>query len=157
MNIFDEVLNDINEGTLCVGDNESRENTWAVSLTSEQAEATSAADVVNFIESARSAFSKTAPSHARFAQLRFYAWVDEQAGQLRFSVSSKDPLPFGVPTRPVEDPLVIPNRLLSSDYLEGIPWSEFEYTGSDGEPDNTPEDAALQEPLEVYVVPLFDQ
>lgn len=57
-----------------------------------------------------------------------YLWFDELAGQLRFNTLSgrKKDLPFGCTLRFVNDMQEIFNDFLTSPYLAGIPWSEFE-------------------------------
>lgn len=81
------------------------------------------------------------------APVTFYAWYDEQAGQLRCSLRSlaPDDLPFGARHEQVEvaDPVV---ALIAADEHPGrVPWSEL--TQPDGD-----EAEVGQEPFPVYVV-----
>lgn len=55
----------------------------------------------------------------------FYAWVDEQAGQLRCSFcrgQSTADLPFGARLQVVDDPALIAQQALASAFASGIPW-----------------------------------
>ncbi|MEU6723478.1 hypothetical protein ABZ917_07185 [Nonomuraea wenchangensis] len=68
---------------------------------------------------------------ARFADVggpvTFYAWYDEQAGQLRCSVASVEPghLPFGSRFRPVDSPVPV-LALMAADALPGVvPWTDL--------------------------------
>ncbi|MGI5267924.1 hypothetical protein ACQEUU_02085 [Nonomuraea sp. CA-218870] len=57
----------------------------------------------------------------------FYAWYDEQAGQLRCSVASVEPddLPFGSCFRAVDDPAPV-LALMAADVQPGlVPWGDL--------------------------------
>lgn len=57
----------------------------------------------------------------------FYAWYDEQAGQLRCSVASVEPddLPFGGRFRSVDDPAPV-LALMAADVQPGVvPWADL--------------------------------
>lgn len=60
--------------------------------------------------------------------LIFYSWFDEQAGNLNFNFinAGHEVLPFGAELELVDSIDIIINDFLSSKYLEGIPWGEFE-------------------------------
>ena len=72
----------------------------------------------------------------------FYCWYDEQAGQLRCSLTSKtvDELPFGGRYRPTPDVTDV-LRLAASDAQPGIiPWDELtEVQDSAGSSQRTPD------------------
>ncbi len=106
---------------------EARENQWSFSLTADEAAGMAVQDVEDFI---------LAVVHARSASLlqnplprggmTFYCWFDEMACQLRFSIVSakRDGLPFACTLK--ESPLSqIVSDFLTSNYHNGIPWSEF--------------------------------
>ncbi len=153
MQLFDELVDEIRRDKITIGAEESQDNTWAVSLTTKQAASTSPDQVATFLEQARAAYAETATSAQRGTPLRFYAWFDEMAGQLRFSVSSVDPLPFGAPIRVVPQAREIGRQFLTSDYLDGIPWSELSEVGAN---DAFEEAGPTPQTLDVFVVPLFD-
>lgn len=153
MSVFDEVIEEIQSGTVSIGSTEKLDNTWMISMSREQVSQTSPAAVVSFLDQARAAYELLAVRHPDKRPLRFYAWVDAQAGQLRFSVSSADRLPFGRRIRFVPEPADIASEFLSSPYLHGIPVSEFsdaDHKVETSEP-VTDED---RPPLNVYVVGL---
>ena len=59
----------------------------------------------------------------------FYAWYDQQAGQLRTSAAlanRPEELPFRSRLDVVELPTLVSEKFLNSNYLDGIPFSEFE-------------------------------
>ncbi|MEU1393628.1 MULTISPECIES: hypothetical protein [unclassified Nonomuraea] len=79
----------------------------------------------------------------------FYAWYDEQAGQLRCSVASVEPsdLPFGGAFRPVDNPVPVV-ALMAADPLPGVvPWTDLREV-----PDE--DDAGPDEQVE-YTFPVF--
>jgi hypothetical protein len=107
---------------------EALENMWSLSMTSGRARTTSVAAIVAFLD---------AVLHNRDRQLRamhgdtypmlFYCWVDEQAGQLRFSlIGGNHPRPpFGCELRLVESRASIAEQFLGLSTLDGIPWEEL--------------------------------
>ena len=64
----------------------------------------------------------------------FYAWYDEQAGQLRCSLASVSPdaLPFGGPFRPVGVPGQVLARMVADQSPGSVVWEDLE-AGSDEE------------------------
>ncbi|MER6950700.1 hypothetical protein ABT294_42450 [Nonomuraea sp. NPDC000554] len=90
---------------------------------------------------------------ARFADVAgpvtFYAWYDEQAGQLRCSVASVEPddLPFGGPFRSVDSPAPV-LALMAADAQPGVvPWADLREVSAE-------EDADSDEQVE-YSFPVF--
>lgn len=80
--------------------------------------------------------------HARDAgvsPVTFYAWCDEQAGQLRFSIApcNSDKLPFGARVRLMRDPGPIAKLAVAASDL--IPWEDFD----DVSCNDVPEEADL--------------
>ncbi|MGJ3192252.1 hypothetical protein [Paenarthrobacter sp. FR1] len=88
---------------------ESRANTWAYSVAPSHR--SSAADIAaaldEVVNGLRNRF-KAAPHRGTF-----YAWYDEQAGQLRCSLTSQNQLPFGGRIRMTNDSALVIDRLLS--------------------------------------------
>ena len=88
---------------------ERRANTWSYSVApSTRASAAGlAAAFDEVIRGLRSRF-KGSPH-----QGTFYAWYDEQAGQLRCSLTSQSQLPFGGSIRTIEDSAPVIDQILS--------------------------------------------
>ena len=149
MQIFRETIAEILSGTLTIGlpNEEARHNTWSISIGAEAVGELTAAEVASFIAQTQLAYRSIAPDHS-LASLRFYSWFDEHAGQLRFSVSSARPLPFGAAFQETTDANIIARQLLSSRHLDGIPWIELEPIA------DLAEEEIVQQLLVVYVVPL---
>ena len=154
--IFDEVLNEICSGKISIGATEAQDNTWSVSLSAEQVTSTSPDEVAMFLDQVKAAYASVATDDQRVVPLRFYAWFDEMAGQLRFSISSLDPLPFGAVIRFVSNAHEIASQFLTSDYLSGIPWSELQEVDCDDKPDSETDADVAPAPLDVYVTNLFE-
>ncbi|MGA4994286.1 hypothetical protein [Nonomuraea bangladeshensis] len=79
----------------------------------------------------------------------FYAWYDEQAGQLRCSVASVEPhnLPFRGGFRPVDSPVPVV-ALMAADPLPGVvPWTDLREVSDEV-------DASPDEQVE-YTFPVF--
>ncbi|MEL6714894.1 MAG: hypothetical protein AAFP86_14020, partial [Planctomycetota bacterium] len=100
---------------------EAQDNLWMLALQAEDAAALGAAGVARLIEHARDELAAAAVAADVAAPLRFYAWFDELAGQLRFGVTSAEELPFGAPLRTTADALDVAVLLVASPYLEGVP------------------------------------
>lgn len=125
---------------------EARRNTYVVALSADEASELSVTQVTAFLHDARSALAATASPDSPDS-LRFYAWFDEMAGQLRLSVSSANELPFGGTIRTVADPAVVASQCLESDYIDGIPWSSLAPDEEVPEP--------LHNPLDVFMTDLM--
>ncbi|MER6594600.1 hypothetical protein ABT214_22665 [Micromonospora purpureochromogenes] len=83
----------------------------------------------------------------------FYAWYDEQAGQLRCSLTSASPdrLPFGAPYRSTFDAAEVV-ALAAADPSPGlVPWEELETVESAAA---SSVDQELPSPFPVWVAPL---
>ena len=107
------------------GTTEPLGNMCSISITYEQAAALGTGDVTSFIMDAAKQFDNLRLACAPRHPMVFYCWTDDSAGQLRFSVISKLPLPFACTTRISADPTEIARELLSCPWLEGIPYSEL--------------------------------
>ncbi|NRQ38495.1 hypothetical protein HII36_42715 [Nonomuraea sp. NN258] len=90
---------------------------------------------------------------ARFADVAgpvtFYAWYDEQTGQLRCSAASVEPsdLPFGGRFRPADSPAPV-LALMTADALPGVvPWTDLREVAAE-------EDAGPDEQVE-HTFPVF--
>jgi len=73
--------------------------------------------------------------HGNTHPMVFYCWVDEQAGQLRFSLVSAfhQKLPFSCTVKIVEQLADVVSAFLHSPYLNGISMSEFGETLAAGQ------------------------
>lgn len=145
---FREMLSDITTSGLTVdpvGGTEPNANLCTISLSRTQAHALTPEDVVSFLYQAADAYDLHRQSNSPNNNMAFYTWVDEMVCQLRFSVVSALPLPFGCQIRIIADPLVIAQQLLACPHLDGIPLSSFE-----------PDDTFNVQPhtLDVCVIPL---
>ena len=88
--------------------------------------------------------------------LLYYLWFDEQAGQLRFNFinSNHDKLPFRCKLVFVDSEKEIIDDFLNSNYLDGIPWSEFKVV------DKTKQEnvaAVEEENLETFTLKVYKQ
>ncbi len=131
---------------------EAQANLWTISLTKEMASNLSIRDlcvcVSTFIERKRSEAKRK-----NLVPLLFYLWFDEQAGQLRFSITSiADPsrLPFQCAINTDAKLSEIASQVLAGPHLDGIPFEELEEEHS-----NSPR-LRLSEPvvLDVFVTKL---
>lgn len=147
---FREMLSEIATSGLTVdpvGGTEPNANLCTISLSRTQADALTPADVVSFLHQAADAYDvHRRQSNSPNSGMAFYTWFDEMAGQLRFSVVSALPLPFGCQTRTTAEPLVIAQQLLACSQLDGIPFSSLK-------PDNNSSDVQPHM-LDVYVIHL---
>lgn len=106
-------------------------NTWAYSVAGSDPEL--ASEVVAALrETAEGLRVRLETSETRG---KFYAWYDEQAGQLRCSLTSLESLPFGATLREVYDPREIVNAALAHgtvDLSEAIEEAPADYVGETG-------------------------
>ncbi len=116
---FDALLGELRANQPDWGDNAAVENMWAVVVTGAQSES-----VREFLIAASEAYLALAHD-ARVTPVTFYAWCDEQAGQLRFSATpcAADRLPFRAPVRFTDDPGAIADRAVQ--LRSAIPWDEL--------------------------------
>ena len=126
---FRQVLTEIETTPITInlsGKIESNSNLCGVSVSRSEAGCLTVQDIVAFICEVAAVLSKslisTSPEHV----MLLYTWVDEMAGQLRFSAVSNLPLPFGCRLCIVDDPEVIARQFLECRYLDGIPWSDLD-------------------------------
>lgn len=115
---------------------EVRANTWAYSAaTSPRSSAADLAAALDEVVKGLRGRFKTAPNRGTF-----YAWYDEQAGQLRCSLTSQSQLPFRGTIRTTTDSALVIDRMLSDqspgfisfDRLREVPFS----AASAEEPEN---------------------
>ena len=133
--------------------NEPRENLWGLAMTAARAAATSAAEIIDFL--LKVIDSRNRQLTARFGTrhpMVFYVWVDEQAGQLRFSLISGQGVrpPFGAEIRCITQPEPLIEHYLTITTHDGIPWDQIIIL-EPGDP--VPEPLPL-EPLLVWTVQL---
>lgn len=131
----DDVINDpLNIGV----DEEESKNTWCLGMSSERARTTPTAELVHFLEAVVQ--DRDRQLRARYGNkhpMLFYCWVDEMAGQLRFSlISGENPRPpFGCDINIVSNSTIIVEQFLHLTTLDGIPWSELHEVSPDEEED----------------------
>jgi hypothetical protein len=118
-----------------------RANTHWLGATTEERSALSVDQVLSaFLETGQALQHRV--SAAGFdGTATFYVWHDEQAGQLRCSVSSRTPtdLPFGGNYQPTDDLSAIVAGFLSDDTPGFVPWEDLEpVDGIDPEDDHYP-------------------
>lgn len=126
---FRQVLTEIETTPITIdpsGKTEPNSNLCRISVSHSEAKRLTVQEVVAFICEASVVLSKNLNSTSPEHRMLLYIWVDEMAGQLRFSAVSKPPLPFGCSLRIVDDPAVIARQLLACRYLDGIPLSDLE-------------------------------
>lgn len=132
----------------------ARENMLAFSIADAQDAGVDAAQLTAFVRDTHRAYSLAAAKVGLHGW--FYAWHDEQAGQLRMSaapIASASELPFGRNVMVVDDPSIIATDALANEYAHGIPFSELSDASEAGDlADNAPEPSL--EPLRVYARPL---
>ncbi len=116
---LDALLDELRANQPDWGDNAAVENMWAVAVTGAQAESVRA-----FLVAASATYLARARD-AGVSPATFYAWCDEQAGQLRFSATPcvAEELPFGAPVRFTDDPGEIAE--LAVQLRSRIPWEEI--------------------------------
>jgi hypothetical protein len=101
---------------------EQRENTWSV--TRATTDVATAEEIGRALRQIASAWLAHAQGQGGGT---FYAWYDEQAGQLRMSMTSALPeaLPFGAPVQQAASPTDIARLVLRDDSPGIIGWDEL--------------------------------
>ena len=129
---------------------ESSENTvWFQVPEGSQDQTALASTLVAIGEALRARFRGARPPAT------FYAWYDEQAGQLRCALRSvgTDDLPFRAAYEVVVDPAPVVASLVSDAHAGFVPWDEL--TAATGEGDGHFEAAHGPKPrFPVFVVPI---
>lgn len=122
---------------------EARQNTC--SLTRDASETATTDEIVDALQAVAGAWLDSTGHHVGAT---FYAWYDEQAGQLRLSLSSSgaDDLPFSSTIRLV-DPQSVVSAFLGDPHPGTILWEEFEPADGWSAPDE-----ALAPPLAVWAL-----
>ncbi len=149
--LFSEVLAEIKTAEFVIdpnGNSEPSGNLWTISLSSAQASGLVVDDVADFIRKAAWCFDARRSDSVLGHSMFFYCWVDEQAGQLRFSVVSSLPLPFSCAVNVVDDAETVAQQFLACPFLDGIPIGELKLRDA-GEPA-----CDTVHSLDVFVLPL---
>lgn len=126
---FRQVLTELEATPITIdpsGKTEANSNLCQISVSHSEAKSLTVKDVVAFIHESAAVLSRNLNSTSPQHKMLFYTWLDEMAGQLRFSAVSMFPLPFGCRLRVADDPEVIARQLLACRYLDGIPFSDLE-------------------------------
>lgn len=108
-------------------------NTHWLTATAEDRSTVSVSHVVAAFQDAARALQHQIRAAGFDGTATFYVWHDEQAGQLRCSVSSLPPddLPFGGSYRPTDDLGIIATSFLSDDTPGVVAWEDLEPAGAD--------------------------
>lgn len=113
---------------------EVRRNTWGFHADTARVDVLEVVTALNFVAgSLRKRFADQGSG-------TFYAWYDEQAGQMRCSLSSRPPesLPFTAPYVATGDPVEVV-RLVVVDRTPGlVPWSELMPEEAEDMPEEPP-------------------
>ena len=133
MNPFDEWLAEAAGDSLLVDETEggfrreAHDNCWSFSITPEQAQGLTQADVTAFIDAVVEARRRQLMRMPSGHFMTFYCWHDEQASQLRFSLvsASHGGLPFGAHLEECRELGLIVGLFLVAPHHNGIPLSEF--------------------------------
>jgi hypothetical protein len=133
------------------GRDEPHENMWDLGMSAARAAATPAAAIIAFLQQVIA--NRNRQLTARFGMqhpMVFYAWVDEQAGQLRFSLVSGQGVrpPFGAEIRCITQPDPLIQHYLAITTHDGIPWAQITIL----EPGDPEPEALPLEPLLVWTV-----
>lgn len=106
---------------------EVRENTWALSRSSEEFAAPSVAEIVSALEECATARRGQIQHMQYIGPVTFYVWHDLQAGQLRCSTAStsKEFLPFHRPIDLNVSLVRIVEKFLLDINPGKIPWSDL--------------------------------
>ncbi len=147
---FETMFEQIREHGFIVDDDpsiEARHNLYRLAMSSAESQTMTVGQLTDFLEEARQRLARSASDSP--GRLRFYAWCDEQAGQLSLCVSSAPELPFGATLRLTSDPAIVARRYLKSRTMDGIPWSDLVEVG---EREELPPPVPYV--LDVFAVPL---
>jgi hypothetical protein len=121
-------LSELRESPLVLGaapGSGGAENLWTLAIPREREDITED-QLLEFFDEALQARHSQATAMG-VEPVVFYAWHDEMAGQLRFSVArgTAVDLPFAARVEPVSDLRTIIRSYLGSEYRAGIPWSDL--------------------------------
>lgn len=131
---------DVREDAIFIGSSlddlpaEIRTNQWLLTLSQEQCEYLTTADLlhlfVKIVANRQRQLDQAGCDHGMI----FYLWFDEQALQLRFNLISDfhERLPFGCQLNILPTPEPILDRYLHYPYHETIPWEDLQEV-SEGE------------------------
>jgi len=102
----------------------ANQNLWCISLPSSEPVTT--AELVEFLRASMAVRAELVALQS-VRPVSFYAWLDEMAGQLRFSTAccTRNTLPFGARPALLDDPNELAEAFARSPYRDGIPWSEL--------------------------------
>ena len=135
---------------------EVKHNCILISISSDDAKQTTTTDFVSFMNRVKANRKQQLQQSDVDINLIYYLWFDEQAGQLRFNFinSNHDKLPFGCKLVFVDSEKEIIDDFLNSNYLDGIPWSEFKVVDK-AKQENV---AAVEEDnLEIFTLKVYKQ
>lgn len=147
---FDAWLRSVASAVLVDGDDAPLGNMVTLSIDATRARATDPATVVDLVHRVARAYEAQVARRFPGVGFHFYAWHDEQAGQLRCScVPGEDAtcLPFRATLVLTDDPAVIARSWLGSPWLSGIPLAAL--TSVDDDDDD---DERVPPPLDVWAV-----
>ncbi len=141
---FREILAEIDAAGIVIDTNGTTEpngNLCSISITNEQAAGLSEDDVICFMYDAAHRFDALRAAKSPQLPMTFSCWVDDQAGQLRFSVVSSVSLPFGFSVRRCGDAGIVAMEFINCPWLEGIQLSDLRDVGPDDDIDCTGSDS----------------
>ncbi|TDD46006.1 hypothetical protein E1263_37435 [Kribbella antibiotica] len=114
---------------------ETRDNTWLLSCSEDERAKLTVAEVVGAYKLCVAALRTRFAAEGLLTPAVFYVWHDEQAGQLRSSITSLPPdkLLFGATVRQAQLEHVVGDLLNAASF---IAWSELEVTDEPTEDDD---------------------
>lgn len=132
---------------------EPNENMWCLGMSAAHAAATPAVAIIAFLQQVIA--NRNCQLMERFGiqhPMVFYAWVDKQVGQLRFSLVSGQGVrpPFRAEIRCITQPDPLIQHYLAIMTHDGIPWGEITIL----EPGDPEPEVLPHEPLLVWTVQL---
>jgi hypothetical protein len=107
---------------------EIQTNHWSIGIDSVTAKSVEQADLITFLNRVRENRVEQLRLSTVDADLLFYLWFDEQAGNLNFNFinSNHSTLPFNSEIEFVANESSIVNEFLLSNHVDGIEWSELQ-------------------------------
>ena len=131
---FFENLDEIKSDRIYLTDNleelnlEIENNHWSIGIDSVTAKQVNTNDLEGFLKEMVQNRTRQLNESDKEIGLLFYAWFDEQSGNLNFNFinSGHKSLPFAAEIMFVDSIETILNDFLNSEYLDGIPMNELE-------------------------------
>lgn len=157
---FVEELNEIIEDPIFIGNsieelfNETRENTWSVSMGQELANEFTIEEMVSFFTQVQTNRKEQIVQNSDHPMI-FYAWFDWQAASLKFSLISEfhEKLPFGSPYKTIASIEPIIAEFLQFPFHDGFPVTEIHNEISD----EMEEEEEVTEPFNVFSVVMLNE